>query len=108
VGTTFRFTLNEPAGVGFAFTQRRPGRRVGGKCVPPTKRNAGRRGCKRSVTAGVLKFSGHTGPNRVRFKGRISRRKKLKPGKYSLVMTARDSAGARSVPKRLSFTIVKR
>lgn len=32
---------------------------------------------------------------------------RLKPGRYTLVITAADSAGARSVPRSLSFTIVK-
>jgi hypothetical protein len=108
VGTTFRFTLNEAARMRFAYTQARPGRRVGRRCVPATMRNRGRRACKRTVTPGVLTFNGHTGANRVRFKGRISRRKKLRPGKYTLVITARDSAGARSVARRLAFAIVKR
>jgi YVTN family beta-propeller protein len=108
VGTTFRFTLNESARVRFAFTQARPGRRVGRRCVPRTKRNGRRRACKRTVTAGVLTFNGHRGANHVRFKGRVSRRKKLRPGKYTLVMTARDSGGVASAPRRLSFTIVKR
>jgi hypothetical protein len=92
----------------FAYTQARPGRRVGRRCVPTSKRNRARRACKRTVTAGVLVFNGHTGANRVRFKGRISRRTKLRPGKYTLVITARDSAGARSAARRLSFTIVRR
>jgi YVTN family beta-propeller protein len=108
VGTSFRFTLNEPAGVRFAFTQRRPGRRVGHRCVPATRRNKGKLACKRTVTVAALPINGHAGANRVRFKGQISRRKKLKQGKYTLVITARDSAGARSAARRLSFTIVKR
>jgi YVTN family beta-propeller protein len=108
VGTTFRFTLNEPASVRFAFTQARPGRRVGRKCVPPTKRNRRKRACKRTVTARVLNFSAHTGANRMRFTGRLTRRKKLKPGRYTLLITARDSTGAKSAPRRLSFTIAKR
>ncbi len=108
VGTTFRFTLNEPAKVRFGFTRARPGRRVGGKCVPATKRNRVRRACKRTVTVAVLSVNGHARANRVRFKGRVSRRKKLQPGRYTLIMRARDSAGARSAARRLTFTIVKR
>jgi hypothetical protein len=33
--------------------------------------------------------------------------KKLKQGRYTLVITATNSAGVRSAPKSLSFTIVK-
>lgn len=108
IGTTFRFTLNEPASARFAFTQVRAGRRVGSKCLPPTARNRRRRVCKRTITAGVLSFSAHAGVNRVRFKGRISRRKQLKPGRYTLVMTARDSNRASAASRRLSFVIARR
>lgn len=86
IGTTFSFSLNEQATVTFSFT-----RRVSG----------------RTVTAGRLTFMGHDGTNKVAFQGRIAPKKKLKPGRYSLVITATDSAGARSVPKSLSFTIVQ-
>ncbi|HEY7630953.1 MAG TPA: beta-propeller fold lactonase family protein [Thermoleophilaceae bacterium] len=103
-GTRFRFTLNEGAKVRFAFTQKRPGRRVGKRCVSGRKRG---RKCKRTVTAGALSFNGHLGVNSVRFQGRISRHKRLKPGRYTLVVTATDSGGARSARRSVSFTIVK-
>jgi hypothetical protein len=68
--------------------------------------------CKRTVTAGTLSFTGHSGMNRVVFQGRISRANKLKPGRYTLVITATNtagqtSAGQTSAPQKLSFTIVK-
>jgi hypothetical protein len=59
------------------------------------------------VTAGRLTFTAHGGTNRVAFQGRISPVKKLKPGRYTLAITATNSAGARSAPRSLSFTIVK-
>ena len=86
VGTTFSFSLNEEVTLTFSFT-----RRVSG----------------RTVTAGKLTFTGHDGTNKVAFQGRISPKKKLEPGRYQLVITATDSAGARSAPKSLDFTIVK-
>ncbi len=86
IGTTFSFSLNEGATVTFSFT-----RRVSG----------------RTVTAGRLTFTGHEGTNKVAFQGRVSPKKKLEPGRYSLVITATDSAGASSAPKSLSFTIVQ-
>ncbi len=85
-GTTFSFSLNEQATVTFSFTQR----------VRAHK-----------VSAGRLTFTGHSGADKLAFQGRISPVKKLKPGSYTLVITATDSAGARSAPKSLSFTIVK-
>ncbi len=85
IGTTFSFALNEPAGVTFGFTQQVDGRRVG---------------------AGPLSFTGHAGTNKVFFEGLLSRRNKLRPGRYTLIISAtRTGQLARSRP--LSFTIVK-
>ncbi len=83
-GTTFSFSLNEQATVTFSFAPSVSGRKVG-----------------------TLTFPGHSGTNRVAFQGRISPKEKLKPGRYTLSITATNSAGVRSAPKSLSFTIVK-
>jgi hypothetical protein len=107
VGTTYSFALNEQASVSFAFTQQVRGHKVKGKCVAQTKRNRRRHACRRTVTAGTLSFSGHAGKNSVSFQGRISAFKKLRPGRYTLVITATNSAGQQSRPARLRFTIVK-
>jgi hypothetical protein len=106
IGTTFRFALNEPAQMRLSFTRRSAGRRVGGKCVAPTKRNRGKRRCGRALHAGALTFQGHQGAGRLRFQGRLSRTRRLKPGRYRLVITATNSDGLHSAAKRLSFTIV--
>jgi Domain of unknown function DUF11 len=106
VGTTFGFSLNEPAAVRLDFTQRAAGRKVSKKCVPVSKKNRKKPKCARTVIAGTLAFNAHTGANRVRFAGRLSATKKLTPGRYTLTITA-TSAGLRSTPRSLSFTIVK-
>jgi len=106
VGSTFSFTLNEQASVSFSFTQRVAGRKVGHTCVTKTRKNAKRKPCKRTVTVGRLSFTGHIGTNKVVFQGRVSRSKKLKPGRYTLVITATNSAAQHSSPESLSFTIV--
>ncbi len=106
VGTTFSFALNESAAVRFAFTQAAGGRKVGTPCVAQTKGNRHRQACMRRVTAATLTFSGHTGTDEVRFEGHVSRSKKLKPGRYTLVITATNAAG-QSGPLQLSFTIIK-
>jgi CSLREA domain-containing protein len=106
VGTTFAFALSEQAHVGFAFTQRVGGRKVKGRCVAQTKTNRHQGACQRTVTRGRLSFSGHSGTNRVSFQGRISRTKKLKPGRYTLTITATNATGQRSSAKALRFTIV--
>ncbi|MGZ4187990.1 MAG: choice-of-anchor Q domain-containing protein [Solirubrobacteraceae bacterium] len=106
VGTTFSFALNVAARVRFAFTQSTSGRVVAGKCVRPTKHNARKRTCKRTITAGTLNFAAHRALNKVRFDGRLSSTKTLALGRYVPVITATNAAG-HSRPKSLSFTIVK-
>ena len=94
------------AAVRFTFTQQAGGRRVNGACVAPSKNNRRKGVCRRTVVRGTLPLTGHAGANRVSFQGAISRSKKLKPGSYRLVITA-TSAGLRSTPQSLSFTIVR-
>jgi len=107
LGTTFSFTLDEPASVTFAFTQRLPGRKVNGKCDAQTKNNRHKHACNRTVIKGRLSFAGHNGTDKLSFQGRISRSKKLPPGKYTLVIVATNGAGQHSAPKQLTFTILK-
>lgn len=106
VGTTFSLSLNTPAKVSFAFTQRTGGRKVHGRCVAQTHRNRSARRCSRTVTRGTLSFNGHAGTNNVAFQGRVSRSVKLRPGTYTLVITAAGPSGI-STPQRLTFTIVR-
>jgi hypothetical protein len=105
LGTTFSFALNVAARVTFQFTQPASGRKVGKKCVAQTKKNKNKRRCTRTVIAGTLTFSAHAGTNKVRFEGRVSKHKKLKPGSYALLVTAAAS-GKRSATRILHFTIV--
>ncbi|MGA2163451.1 MAG: hypothetical protein ABSH36_03170 [Solirubrobacteraceae bacterium] len=86
-GTIFSFSLSEPAAVTFSFNQVL--------------------GSHRRVKSGTLPFAGHSATNTVAFAGRISRADKLKPGRYEVVIIATNSAGQRSQPVALSFTIVK-
>jgi hypothetical protein len=85
VGTKFRFTVNQSVKVRFAFTQRRHGHRV---------------------TRGTLRFSVGPGGHKMRFAGRLSKHKKLKPGRYTLVITATNAAGQAATAK-LKFRIIK-
>ena len=107
VGTTFSFALDGAASVGLTFTQKLAGRSVKGRCVKPTKRNRKQPACKRTVTRGALTMSGHPGANKVSFQGRITRSKKLGPGRYTLTIGATSAAGLHSAAQTLSFTIVR-
>ena len=105
VGTTFELTLRSRASVRFDFTQRVAGRRVRGKCVARTNANKHKSACARTVSRGSLSFAGRPGLTTVDFQGRVSASKKLKPGTYTVVITAK-TPGVGSTSKRLTFTIV--
>jgi hypothetical protein len=47
-------TLTEVATVSLAVARQETGRRVGGKCVKATRKNRGKKRCKRFITAGGL------------------------------------------------------
>jgi hypothetical protein len=106
VGTTFSFMLNEPATVTYAFTQSAVGRKVKGKCVAAKPKNRRKQSCTRTITVGTLAHADHAGLNKLAFQGRLSPSKRLKPGRYTVVITA-AAAGRTSTPVKLSFTIVK-
>jgi hypothetical protein len=106
VGTTFRFKVNQQATVRFAFTQKLPGRKVGHRCVAPNRKNRHKPKCTRTVTRGKLSYSVGAGAHRLRFDGRLSKHKKLAPGRYTVIITATNGAGPPAT-KRLTFTIVK-
>jgi hypothetical protein len=104
-GTAFKFTLNEAAQVTLAFTQPAPGRRVNGKCVAPSKRNAAAHHCTRRLIRGTLAASAHRGANRIAFTGSVHGGRQLAPGSYTLVLTATASR-LTSKPRTLTFTIL--
>jgi IPT/TIG domain len=106
VGTTFSFSLNEPASVNLEFTQSAPGRHVAGRCVAPGSRNAGRPRCKRTLLVGSFAVPGHAGLDKVGFQGRLSDTKTLKPGSYLVSLTAREAHGLKVVSRSLVFTII--
>jgi len=105
VGTTFRYRLSTGADVTLTIHRLRPGRRVGGRCVKPTRANGRRPACNRKVRSGRLKRAGRGGLNRTRFSGRIGRRA-LRPGRYQITVVA-TTGGRSSAPRRASFTVVR-
>jgi hypothetical protein len=106
LGTTFSFTLDQGATVTLRFTQRLPGRRRGRRCIPPSRRNAKRRRCARTVTIGTLSLPARAGLDKLVFQGRVSRSRKLRPGRYTMLMRAANAAGS-SATRSLTFTIVR-
>lgn len=106
-GTVIRFSISEAATVTLRFRRVLPGRRVGGRCRKPTRLNRSRRRCtrlvlvRRSVSRAV-----QPGARRIRFAGRLSRRARLKPGRYRMTLTAEDAAGNVSMPDRGQFRLL--
>jgi hypothetical protein len=62
----------------------------------------------RDCDRGTLSFTAGPGTDRVRFTGRLSGKRRLKPGLYTLLVVATNTARQRSVTRRLTFTIVRR
>jgi hypothetical protein len=105
-GTRVSFLLDEPAVVTFTVQRRTPGRRVGRRCVRPTRANRRRPRCIRYVAVrGSFRRIGRVGLNRFRFTGRL-RGRRLPPGRYRLVAAPRDLAGNRSPTARRAFRVI--
>ena len=84
-GGQIRFRLSEPARVTLRFASARTGK-----------------------LRGRVRLNGRAGLNTVRFAGRVSRRKTLRPGVYRLSVRAADAAGNRSATKGPRFTLLPR
>jgi glutamate synthase domain-containing protein 3 len=107
IGTRFRYTLSEPAAVEISIERALPGRRVGGRCLRPSRALRSRPRCTRLVARGAFTAQGRAGANRTWFSGRIGRRA-LPAGSYRARLTATDAAGNRSVTQSVRFKIVGR
>jgi FG-GAP repeat len=83
LGTTYSFRLDQPARVTLRFAR-------SGK------------------PAGSVALAGRPGVNKVRFRGRISRKKTLPAGRYTLRLSATNAAGKSATSPQLRFAIVRR
>jgi hypothetical protein len=81
IGTAFTFTLNQAATAKLVFSQ----------------------GAK---VKGTLSMVAKAGRDTITFQGRLSRRHRLAPGRYTVTITATKAGHATSAPRKLSFTIV--
>jgi len=110
MGTTFSFTLNQPATIRLAFTRQASGRAVGVKdhreCIARSKHNPQRLRCVHTVNAAGLSLKARSGADKIAFAGRVSPTHKLRPGTYTTTVTATNARGERSAPESLRFTIV--
>ncbi len=106
-GTTVSFRLDERARVSFVFVQLLPGRTFNGRCHAQTRRNRDRQACTRTVIRVSLSLAGHRGANKVFFRASTLRSAKFKPGRYTLLIAATNSAGQQSRLAALTFKILK-
>jgi hypothetical protein len=89
LGTVIRWTQSEDARVTIVFHRRVRGR-------------------WRRVPRRVMRFDSTAGAHRLRFRGRVSLKKPLRPGRYRMTLTARDVAGNVSLPDRARFRLLPR
>jgi hypothetical protein len=88
--------------------RRATGRKKGKKCVAPTKKNRKAKRCTRYVKLrGSFSHASKAGLNKFTFTGRLGG-KKLRPGRYRLVMVVTDPAGDKSKTRRINFRVVLR
>jgi hypothetical protein len=104
-GTTFRYSLSEPARVSFTVQESLPGRADGRTCIAKIAHNRTRRACTRLGKPRRFVVNARAGHNATRFTGRIGGQA-LPPGRYRVTLVATDAAGRRSAPKRLTFRVV--
>jgi hypothetical protein len=106
VGTRFSYRVSEDARVTITIARQAQGRRVGRRCVKPTRRNRARKRCTRFVRAGALGQDVQAGANSRTFSGRFGR-KRLPPARYRATLVAVDRAGNRSIPRQLRLRVVR-
>ncbi len=102
-GTSFSFTLSQPARVQFEFGRLGQGRLVHGACRVANRSNRRRRACTVSRVAGTLVLTGHAGRNTLAFSGGLSG-KRLAPGSY--VVSVRAAGGGEVVVARGALRFV--
>jgi Concanavalin A-like lectin/glucanases superfamily len=89
---TIRFNVSARSTATLTFSRAVTGRRVGRRCVAPTRRNLQMPRCARFQSVGSITVAARAGRNAVRFQGRIKGRL-LPPGRYEVRVRLRDASG---------------
>ncbi len=108
LGSAFVFRFSTAARLRIALSRLLPGRRVGRRCVAPTRAlaRAGAKSCTRFLASGTLtRRLEPAGADSVAFTGRVGTRA-LATGAYQASLQATNSVGS-SKPATLAFTIVR-
>ena len=107
LGGRLRFTLDESAAVRLTIRRVLPGRRVGLRCLAPTRLNLRRPACTRTPSAGSIALAGLLrGSVQRTFTGLIGRRA-LSPGLYRVDLVATDRVGNRTRALVRTFRILR-
>lgn len=105
-GTSFRYRVSEAATVRFKIERRKPGRLLGKKCKPQTKKNKkGHKKCAIFKRRGSRKQAAKAGANKLRWNGRL-KGKPLPAGSYRATAVATDGAGGRGAPQKVGFRVL--
>jgi hypothetical protein len=105
-GTNVRYSVSLAGSTRFTVLRLAPGRRVGGRCVRPTKLNANAKRCTRHVALGGFGQPSLAGKNRLHFSGRLAGNK-LAPGTYLLRAVPKNVEGRIGKALARSFAIVR-
>jgi hypothetical protein len=106
IGTRLSMVLSEAATVTLRVARPAAGRRVAGACRRPTRLTSGRPRCIRWLSLrGRIVRSLSAGSHALRYRGRLAGRT-LRPGRYRLLVRARDSAGNLSAQRSVSFVVL--
>jgi sugar lactone lactonase YvrE len=100
-----RFRVSEKARVAVALRRALPGRRLRGRCVTTRRAPKSARRCTRWRTVTSLARSAGPGPGTLRFSSRV-RNRRLRKGRYRVVVVATDGVGNRSRPKWVPLRVV--
>lgn len=105
-GTTVSFADSRAGTVRFTVARRASGRKVGGKCVKKTKKNAAAKRCTRFVPVGSFVHGAHAGANAFHFAGLIAG-KRLNAARYRLTALPRNAEGRAGRAASRSFSVVR-
>jgi hypothetical protein len=102
----FRFRLSESAAVRVGIERALSGRRKADRCVAPGKARKGAKRCTRWRRVTTLRKRAASGPNSVRFSGKV-RGRALRAGRYRALAKAKDAVGNSSRPRKAGFSAVR-
>jgi streptogramin lyase len=97
---SLRFTLSEPASLRLTLSRAAAGKRRGKGCVKPPPRLRRAKRCTRFVRVRVASGNGTGGAISLAISTR-----RLRPGRYRVVLDATDAAGNKALPVTRSFTV---